>query len=78
MYALLSPQYTDVSQDRCGECGDNWSDPRPRANDEGGKYGKGIIAATYSQAQVINVQIQSITVDSLNSASAPTRLALEI
>lgn len=42
---------------RCGECGDNWAFTRPRPNDEGGKYGTGIIAANYTQAQVIDVQV---------------------
>jgi len=59
---FLSPfhqvQYNDVNQGRCGECGDIWSDPRPRANDEGGKYGKGIIVANYIQEQAIDIKIQ--------------------
>ena len=41
-----------MNQGRCGECGDEWSIPRPRQNDEGGKYGKGIIARNYTQGDV--------------------------
>ena len=46
-----------MNQGRCGECGDNWATARPRPNDEGGLYGKGIIAANYTQGQVIDVQV---------------------
>ena len=46
-----------MNQGRCGECGDNWATPRPRPNEEGGKFGLGIIAANYTQGQVIDVQI---------------------
>lgn len=49
-------QYDAVNQGRCGECGDIWSDPRPRANDEGGLYGTGTIGKTYQQGSVRKVQ----------------------
>ena len=45
-------QYDKVNQGRCGECGDEWSLPRPRLHDEGGKYGQGIIGATFKQGEV--------------------------
>lgn len=45
-------QFNSINQGRCGECGDEWSLPRPRANDEGGIYGTGIIGQTYAQASV--------------------------
>lgn len=38
----------------CGICGDPWVDPVPRANENGGIYGQGIIARTYSAGQVIS------------------------
>jgi len=45
-------QWNEVNQGRCGECGDEWSIQRPRQNDEGGKYGKGIIGKNYTQGDV--------------------------
>ena len=35
--------------------------PRPRSNDEGGKYGTGVILSRYTQEDVIDVQITSTT-----------------
>ena len=49
---LLQLQYNDINQGRCGECGDEWSLPRPRDNDEGGLYGNNIIAGTYKAGDV--------------------------
>jgi hypothetical protein len=49
---LLKVQFNGVNQGRCGECGDEWSLPRPRSNDEGGLYGTGIIGKTYKQGSV--------------------------
>ena len=45
-------QFNGVNQGRCGECGDEWSLPRPRSNDEGGPYGNGVIGKTYKQGSV--------------------------
>ena len=42
----------------CGECGDNYALPRPRQNEEGGKYGKGIIGQTYKPGTPIQISIQ--------------------
>ena len=50
-----------MNKGRCGQCGDTWSDPSPRPNDEGGLYGTGIIVANYTQEDVIDVQIQITT-----------------
>ena len=36
----------------CGVCGDPISDSRPRPNENGGMYARGIIAARYSAGQV--------------------------
>lgn len=36
----------------CGACGDPYVDPMPRANEHGGTYGKGVIAARYEAGQV--------------------------
>lgn len=32
---------------KCGVCGDLVGNPHPRAYEDGGKYGRGIIAAQY-------------------------------
>lgn len=39
LFFILQVQHDEVNQGRCGECGDEWSLPRPRDNDEGGLYG---------------------------------------
>ncbi|XP_043285781.1 uncharacterized protein [Venturia canescens] len=36
-----------VNGGKCGVCGDDYAQPRPRANENGGKYGKGEIVETY-------------------------------
>lgn len=33
---------------KCGICGDNYADPVPRANEDGGIYGSGIVAKSYA------------------------------
>ncbi|XP_014217688.2 uncharacterized protein LOC106646160 [Copidosoma floridanum] len=38
-FAILHNQ----NKGNCGPCGDDWSKPRPRDNENGGKYGRGII-----------------------------------
>ncbi|KAK4036923.1 hypothetical protein OUZ56_028967 [Daphnia magna] len=50
-------QYNSVNKGRCGECGDEWSLPRPRPNDEGGRYGTGIKGKTYRQGSVIDISV---------------------
>ena len=37
---------------RCGVCGDDWSDPRPRSNELGGLYGEGFIVQNYTKNSV--------------------------
>ncbi|XP_043286015.1 uncharacterized protein [Venturia canescens] len=43
----------------CGVCGDNYADKQPRANENGGTYGTGIIVETYKAGSDIlaNVEI---------------------
>ena len=48
----------EANDGKCGVCGDDYNDPQPRANENGGKYGQGVIAATYTQGQVIEVIVQ--------------------
>ncbi|KAI8129805.1 hypothetical protein FF38_04400 [Lucilia cuprina] len=44
---------------KCGLCGDNYSDPTPRANELGGKYGgSGVIVQTYENTYTANVGVQ--------------------
>ena len=44
---------------KCGVCGDNYEDPRPRANELGGTYGKsGLIPRTYQQGGIIDVKVK--------------------
>lgn len=40
----------------CGVCGDPWDKPPPRDNEDGGKYGTGIITRTYTPGQVSDVR----------------------
>ena len=51
-------QYNGNNNGQCGECGDQWSLPQPRPNDEGGKYGNGIVVATYKQGDIISVDVE--------------------
>ena len=44
---------------KCGVCGDNYVENRPRANEWGGKYGShGIIPRTYSSGSSVDIEIQ--------------------
>ena len=44
---------------KCGVCGDNYADARPRANELGGKYGShSIIPRTYSSGELVDVEVQ--------------------
>lgn len=38
---------------RCGLCGDNWRDERPRKHELGGEFGEGVIVKTYVQGSTI-------------------------
>ncbi|XP_043286016.1 uncharacterized protein [Venturia canescens] len=42
---------------KCGLCGDNYADPVPRENENGGTYGTGTITKTYKAGQVIDVDV---------------------
>ncbi|XP_067120078.1 uncharacterized protein [Centruroides vittatus] len=45
---------------KCGICGDPWDAPEPRANEDGGLYGNGIVTRQYKMGQVITA-IPNIT-----------------
>ena len=47
---------------KCGICGDNWRDSRPRPNELGGTFGStGIIPRTYESNGIMPVSIQLTT-----------------
>ncbi|XP_014208992.1 uncharacterized protein LOC106639749 [Copidosoma floridanum] len=41
----------------CGPCGDNWSQRQPRDNENGGKYGLGVIVRRYCPGKRINITV---------------------
>ena len=41
---INSEQFKPPNNGRCGVCGDNWAEDRPRENENGGKYGTGTIS----------------------------------
>lgn len=50
-------QYNSVNKGRCGECGDEWSLPRPRSQEEGGPYYKGIIGQRYKAGSLVRMTV---------------------
>ena len=67
---LVIPNYADnqlfcgglsaeIANDyKCGVCGDNYADARPRENELGGKYDRGIIPRKFENEQVIPLVVQ--------------------
>lgn len=43
---------------KCGECGDDYSLPRPRSNENGGIYGSGVIVQKYKEGSTIDVIVR--------------------
>ncbi|OXA55745.1 hypothetical protein Fcan01_08630 [Folsomia candida] len=43
---------------KCGECGDSWNQTRPRDNENGGLFGRGIIVRNYTAGQWIDIHVQ--------------------
>lgn len=64
---FLKAQYNVVNEGRCGECGDEWSLERPRPNEEGGPYSRGIIANKYTAGDVISKRMPSCSYPIVNS-----------
>ncbi|OXU29072.1 hypothetical protein TSAR_011178 [Trichomalopsis sarcophagae] len=50
-------QHGSKNKGRCGTCGDNFADPQPRKNENGGKYGTGTIVRRYSPGEQIELQV---------------------
>ncbi|KAF4527205.1 hypothetical protein B566_EDAN006132 [Ephemera danica] len=48
----------DLHDGKCGECGDEYGLPRPRSNENGGKYGKGIITQLYKAGQDVSISVE--------------------
>jgi hypothetical protein len=46
----------DNPGNNCGVCGDPISQPKPRANEIGGRFYAGIITRTYNASQVNNIK----------------------
>ena len=42
----------------CGVCGDSYDLPQPRDNEMGGIYGNGIITETYTENQIVNIEVE--------------------
>lgn len=53
---MIKTQYGE-NGGKCGICGDNYRDARPRANENGGTFGLGYIVKTYPHSSVINVRV---------------------
>ena len=53
-------QYQIQNDYKCGLCGDPVGHPEPRAHEDGGKWGKGIIAGKYvaGESAVFSIQIR--------------------
>lgn len=43
---------------KCGICGDEWSLPQPRPNENGGRYGKGVIVKQYNAGAVFTAEVE--------------------
>ncbi|KAF7987860.1 hypothetical protein HCN44_003723 [Aphidius gifuensis] len=52
----LTTQFS-INKGKCGLCGDDYRMKTPRSNENGGKFGLGVIVATYNESQEINVTI---------------------
>lgn len=52
--------HQDRNGGRCGLCGDNYADARPRRNEYGGLYGEGVIVGRYKKGNSIHVGVQIV------------------
>lgn len=43
---------------KCGECGDAWDAPEPRANEYGGRFGQGVVVRKYNPGTEITLRIE--------------------
>jgi len=57
----VGKQFKPPNNGRCGVCGDNWAEERPRENENGGKYGTGTISEVFMQGQIMDVEVELTT-----------------
>lgn len=50
----------EINQGKCGICGDAWDLPEPRPNEDGGKFGKGIVVRTYKSGQEFTATLNMV------------------
>lgn len=43
---------------KCGECGDPFDAPEPRANEYGGRYGQGVVVRKYNPGSEITLRVE--------------------
>ncbi|XP_066245137.1 uncharacterized protein [Euwallacea similis] len=63
----FSVQY-EINGGLCGPCGNDWRDPVPRSNENGGIYGSGTVVATYITGSIIQTEAV-ITANHMGSIS---------
>ncbi|XP_066149133.1 uncharacterized protein [Euwallacea fornicatus] len=63
----FSVQY-NINEGLCGPCGDDYRDPVPRSNENGGIYGNGVVVESYYEGSIIDVDIR-ITSNHLGNMS---------
>lgn len=64
---VLQVQYS-TNDGKCGACGDDYRDPVPRSNENGGTYGNGVVVETYQPGELITVDIK-LTANHLGNMS---------
>ncbi|XP_037799438.1 uncharacterized protein LOC119594474 isoform X2 [Penaeus monodon] len=57
LFVLFSQVQHRINGGRCGVCGDDWRLPEPRPHERGGRFGRGVVTANYSEGQVVPVTI---------------------
>lgn len=57
-FAFAFQTQWNQNKGRCGLCGDNFQMRRPRPNENGGKYGNGVIVASYEGGMEIPVTVR--------------------
>ncbi|KAL1506375.1 hypothetical protein ABEB36_005749 [Hypothenemus hampei] len=63
----LTVQYSS-NGGKCGVCGDDYRNPVPRSNENGGTYGNGVVVENYYQGSLIKVDIR-LTANHLGNMS---------
>lgn len=53
----IQSQY-QLYQGKCGMCGDEYGDIKPRAHELGGRYGQGVVVKSYRSGSTINATVK--------------------